>query len=122
MQQEAGIARTETDLERSLGELEKLKQQAQGVRVRGNREYNPDWHTALDLLPLLTVSEAIVRAALERKESRGAHYRDDYPQPDPAFSRVNIRVFKANDGSMQVSREPIPEMPNELKQIIESMK
>ena len=71
---------------------------------------------------LLTVSEAITRAAIERKESRGGHFRDDFPSKDPASGKVNIVVRKGADGAMQVRREPIPEMPAELKQVIEEMK
>ena len=92
------------------------------IRVGGNRAYNPAWHTALDLHNLLTVSEAITRAALERKESRGAHFRDDYPDKDPASGRFNVVVFRDGEGSMRVRLEPIPEMPAHLKQVVEEMK
>jgi succinate dehydrogenase / fumarate reductase flavoprotein subunit len=71
---------------------------------------------------LLAVSEAITRSAIERKESRGGHFREDYPDKDPAFSRFNVAVARAADGSMQVTRIPIPDMPAELKQIIEDQK
>jgi len=92
------------------------------VGVQGNREYNPGWHTALDLENLLTISAAITLSALERKESRGAHFREDCPNKDAAFGKFNIIVRKGQDGSMQVRREPLPEIPAELKQIIEEMK
>jgi succinate dehydrogenase / fumarate reductase, flavoprotein subunit len=92
------------------------------VAVHGHREYNPGWHTAIDLRNLLTVSEAITRAAIERKESRGGHFRDDFPGKDAAEGRVSIVIKKGADGSMQVRREPIPEMPAELKQVVEEMK
>ena len=58
---------------------------------RGNREYNPGWHTALDLRTCSPCREAITRAALERKESRGAHFRDDYPDKDAALRQVQHR-------------------------------
>ncbi|HZE12652.1 MAG TPA: hypothetical protein VE086_02750, partial [Chthoniobacterales bacterium] len=80
------------------------------------------WHTALDLKNLLTVSEAIARSALERKESRGAQFRDDYPDKDERFSKVNTIIRKASDGSMEVRLESLPEMPDYLRQIIEEMK
>jgi succinate dehydrogenase / fumarate reductase flavoprotein subunit len=70
----------------------------------------------------LTVSEAITRAAIERKESRGGHFRDDFPSKDAAEGNVSIVIKKGGDGSMQVQREAIPEMPAELKQVIEEMK
>ena len=99
-----------------------LKKKTPGLTVPGNREYNPGWHTALDLRNLLTVSEAIARAALERKESRGGHFRDDYPDKDTEFAKFNIVLRKGGDGTMQVGREMIPPLPAELAQIIEEMK
>ena len=77
-------------------------------------------HAALDLPNLLTVSEAITRCALERKESRGGHFREDYPDKDPAFAMFNLVARKGRDGGMEVARVPIPEMPDELKAIIEA--
>jgi len=107
---------------RALDGIGKLKERAAKVAVHGHREYNPGWHTSLDLNNLLTVSEAITRSAIERKESRGGHFRDDFPGKDAGFGKVNMIVKKNADGAMQVRREPIPEMPAELKQIIEEMK
>jgi succinate dehydrogenase / fumarate reductase flavoprotein subunit len=121
MQELVGIVRTEAEMQRALEGIEALWKRASSVAVSGNREYNPGWHTALDLSNLLTVSEAVTRSAIERKESRGAQFRDDYPDKDPAFGKVNIAVKKDADGSMKVLREPIREMPQELKQIIEEM-
>jgi succinate dehydrogenase / fumarate reductase flavoprotein subunit len=122
MQDLVGIVRREDEMARALEGIGKLCERAGKVAVYGNREYNPGWHTALDLRNLLTVSEAITRSALERKESRGAQYREDYPDKDAAFGKVNIVVQKALDDSMQVRREPIQEMPDYLKQVIEEMK
>jgi len=102
--------------------IARLKEQADLVGVGGNREYNPGWHTGLDLANLLIVSEAITRAAIERRESRGGHFRDDYPEKDPAGARFNVVIRKGADGEMQLSREPVPEMPAELKRIIEEQK
>ena len=109
-------------MQRALEGLAVLRQRAARAKVTGNREYNPGWHTALDLHNLLTVSEAIARAGIARKESRGGHFRDDYPDKDGRFGKVNLVVRKAADGSMQLEEVPIPEMPGELKQIIEEMK
>jgi succinate dehydrogenase / fumarate reductase flavoprotein subunit len=122
MQDLVGIVRREGEMARALEQLAQFRERAARVRVDGNRAYNPGWHTALDLHNLLTVSEAVARSALERRESRGAHFRDDLPKPDPAFSKVNVVVRKNADGSMRVERRPIPEMPAELKQIVEEMK
>jgi succinate dehydrogenase / fumarate reductase flavoprotein subunit len=122
MQDLVGIVRRESELERALEGIDGLKVRARRVGVAGNREYNPGWHTALDLANLLTVSEAVARAALERKESRGGHFRDDYPEKDPAHGKFNIVIRKGEGGEMQLSREPIPEMPAELKRVIEEQR
>jgi succinate dehydrogenase / fumarate reductase flavoprotein subunit len=122
MQDLVGIVRREDEMQRALEELARLRERARRVRVTGNREYNPGWHTALDLKNLLTVSEAITRAALVRKESRGGHFRDDFPEKDTRFGRVNLVQHLGPDGRMQLDEAPIPEMPAELKQIIEEMK
>ena len=90
--------------------------------VGGHREYNPGWHAALDLHSLLTVSEAITRCALERKDSRGGHFRDDYPDKLASFATFNFVVRKGRDGAMDIDRAPLPEMPADLKQIIEENK
>jgi succinate dehydrogenase / fumarate reductase flavoprotein subunit len=122
MQDLVGIVRNEPEMQRALDALGPLRERAQRVGVAGHREYNPAWHAALDLHNLLTVSEAITRSALEREESRGGHFREDYPDKDPAWGRMNIIVRKARDGRMDVSRMQIPEMPDELKRVIEAMK
>jgi succinate dehydrogenase / fumarate reductase, flavoprotein subunit len=121
MQNLVGIVRTETEMREALEAIDSFKTRAEKTAVTGNREYNPGWHTALDLKNLLTVSEGITRAALERKESRGAQFREDYPDKDERFSKVNTIVSKSADGSMQVRPEPLPEIPDYLKQIIEEM-
>jgi len=122
MQDNVGIVRNEKEMLVALDKIDDLGARAARVLVTGNREYNPGWHTALDLKNLLTVSEAITRAALERKESRGAQFREDYPDKDDVFGNVNTIVWKGEDGSMQVRLEPLPPMPDELKQIIEEMR
>ena len=122
MQDLVGIVRTGAEMEQALEQLAALRARAERVGVGGNREYNPGWHTALDLPNLLTVSEAVTRAALERRESRGGHFRDDFPEQDPQAAAYNIVVRKGPGGAMEIRREPIPPMPAELKQIIEEMK
>lgn len=121
MQDLVGIVRVEHEMERALDGLEVLKKRAANTFVPGNVDFNPGWHTALDLHNLLTVSEAIARAAIERKESRGGQYRDDYPAKDPEYAKFNFSLKKADDGTMQIAKIPIPEMPAELKAIIEEM-
>ena len=82
---------------------------------------NTAWHAALDFQSLLVVSEALARAGLERTESRGAHTRDDHPQYDPELGKQNIILNKQDDGSMRVRREPLPKMPDDLKQIMKDL-
>jgi succinate dehydrogenase / fumarate reductase flavoprotein subunit len=119
MQDKVGIVRREEEMISALEDLKAFGDRANRVGVSGNREFNPGWHTALDLQPLLTVSEAITRAAIERKESRGAQFREDFPNKDPKFGNVNTIVWRGEDGEMKVRLDPIPPMPAELKQIIE---
>ncbi len=121
MQDLVGIVRNEAEMQRALEGLGPLRERASRVGVGGHREYNPGWHAALDLHNLLTVSEAITRSALERRESRGGHFREDYPAKDAVFGTLNLVVRKGRDGRMEVSRAPIPEMPEELKRIIKEM-
>jgi succinate dehydrogenase flavoprotein subunit len=122
MQDLVGIVRNEREMKRALEGLAPLRDRAAKVGVGGHREYNPGWHAALDLHNLLTVSEAITRSAIERRESRGGHFREDYPEKQTTFGTLNIVVRKARDGGMEVSHAPIPEMPAELKRVIEEMK
>jgi len=119
MQHLVGIVRTESDMQQALGGLDALKSRAARASVSGHREYNPGWHTAIDLQNLLTVSEAITRSAIERKESRGGHFREDFPDKVQEFGTINIVTVKSSDGTMAVRRVPIPPLPAELKQIIE---
>ncbi|HYQ85856.1 MAG TPA: fumarate reductase/succinate dehydrogenase flavoprotein subunit [Bacteroidota bacterium] len=122
MQRLVGIVRREGEMLQAVDELRKLRERAGRVRANGNREYNPGWHTALDLQNLLTVSEMIALAALERKESRGAHFREDYPIKNETFGHCNIVARKDADGRMAIVREPTLELRPDLKQIVEEMK
>ena len=119
MQDLVGIVRNEIEMREALKNIGQFKTRADNAAVTGNREYNPGWHTTLDLKNLLIVSEAITRAALERKESRGAQFREDYPDKDERFGSVNTIISKAGDGSMRIRLEPLPQMPDYLKRIIE---
>jgi succinate dehydrogenase / fumarate reductase flavoprotein subunit len=120
MQDLVGIVRKEDEMTRALEGIGKLWERVRAVGVAGNREYNPGWHTALDLKHLLTVSEAVTRSAIERKESRGAQFRDDYPGKDDAhWGNVNLVLRKGADGAMQLRRELIPPLPEHLKRVIE---
>ncbi|MDQ3374268.1 MAG: fumarate reductase/succinate dehydrogenase flavoprotein subunit, partial [Acidobacteriota bacterium] len=117
MQDLVGIVRTEDEMQQALIGIKELKERREKISLTGNIDFNPSWHTALDLHNLLTVSEAITRAAIERKESRGGQYREDYPAKDAEFGKVNFTIKKDTDGEMKIERVPILEMPAELKQI-----
>jgi succinate dehydrogenase / fumarate reductase flavoprotein subunit len=118
MQSQVGIVRNQKEMESAASKIAELRQKADAVGVFGNREYNPGWHTALDLHSLLVVSEAIARAGAERRESRGAHFREDFPAKDEEFGKVNIVIRKADDGTMEVRREPVPAQTAAHQEII----
>ena len=118
MQNYVGIFRNESDLRTGLSELQKLKERAARVRVEGSRLFNPGWHLAQDLRSMLTVSEAVALSALERKESRGAHSRIDYPDYDEKWGKQNIVVERDGD-QMQLKQSPITGMPPDLKEIVD---
>ncbi len=117
MQNLVGIFRTEEDLKRALLELEKLKARAAKAGVEGSRLFNPGWHLSYDLRSMLTISEAVTQSALARKESRGAHSRIDYPNPDSVWEKKHNVIVREN-GAMQRSENPVEEIPAELKQIL----
>jgi succinate dehydrogenase / fumarate reductase flavoprotein subunit len=122
MQQLVGIVRTENEMKQAAEQLRQLRMRADKVRVTGNREFNPGWHTALDLQNMITVSEAVTMCALERKESRGAHFREDYPQKDAEQGKFNLVIKKDGDGNMMVRKEIRSEIRNDLNKIIGEMK
>jgi succinate dehydrogenase / fumarate reductase flavoprotein subunit len=117
MQNLVGIFRVEEDMTKALNELEKLKARAAQVRVEGSRMFNPGWHLARDLKSMLTVSEAVTRSALARKESRGAHSRIDFPAYDEQWGRQN-NVISLEGGAMKLRQVPVKELPEELNQIL----
>ncbi|MHB8680830.1 MAG: fumarate reductase/succinate dehydrogenase flavoprotein subunit [Acidimicrobiales bacterium] len=119
MQDLVGIIRTESELVQALSELDKLDDRAKRLSVQGGRAYNPGWNLATDLPSMLTVSRLVARGALERKESRGGHTRDDYPKPDPELGKVNFVQRLGPDGAFAIGPEPIPPMPPELQALFE---
>jgi succinate dehydrogenase / fumarate reductase flavoprotein subunit len=118
MQENVGIVRTESEMRHALEVIGTLRARATKAGATGNRDYNPGWHTALDLANLLDVAEAVTRSALERRESRGGHFREDFPGKDAEWGRWNVVVQRGPDGTMQLTRTPIPEMPPELQKIV----
>src|SRR5207245_2472197 len=116
MQDGAGLAREEKSLKSCLDRILELRQRSARVHVLGSRKYNPGWHTARDLRFMLTIAEAIVRAAIERRESRGAHWRLDYLEKDPALGLVNFIAYNEG-GHVKLKTRPVPEMPPELAKL-----
>lgn len=119
MQSQVGIVRNDAELRAALDALQRLQERVARVEAPGNREYNAGWHTALDLRNLMPVAEAVTRAAIERRESRGAHFREDYLGKDEAWGRTTLVARQAADGSMEVRREPIRPPREDLQRIIE---
>jgi succinate dehydrogenase flavoprotein subunit len=122
MQSLVGIVRTEREMQEALTRIQGFKDRASRVGVTGRRDYHAGWHTALDLRNLLDVSEAVARSAIERKESRGGHFREDHPDKVAEFATFNIMVKKGSAGAMQLARVPLPPMPDHLKEVIEEQK
>ena len=122
MQDLVGIVRKETEMQTALDGLEKLRERARRVGVGGHREYNPGWHAAIDLPNLLLVSEAVTRSAIERRESRGGHFREDYPDKDPALGKVNIVVRKAETAAWSCPARRFRRCRTSCKSVIEEMK
>ena len=118
MQNLVGIFRTEEDMTKAMGELEKLQARAAKVRVEGSRLFNPGWHLARDLKAMLVVSEAVTRSALARKESRGAHSRIDFPKLDDAGWGAQNNLIARDGDSMKLRQVATKELPADLKQIL----
>jgi succinate dehydrogenase / fumarate reductase flavoprotein subunit len=122
MQKLVGIVRTDRELQEATVEIRKLKERCERVGCTGNRGYNPGWHTALELKHMLTVAEAIALAARERKESRGGHFREDYPEKSGEFGKVNISIKQNQAREMEIRQVPKPSIREDLKRLIDEMK
>jgi succinate dehydrogenase / fumarate reductase flavoprotein subunit len=122
MQDLVGIVRIEGEMRLALEKINALRARAAKAGITGNIEYNTGWHTALDLDNMLVISEMIAMAALERKESRGGHFCDDYPDKDPEWGKYNLRISKSADGQPKLERVPVVPLTEELKQVIEENK
>lgn len=120
MQEGAMIARTAEGLTDCLQKIKALQERARNLHVDGTRIYNPGWHTTRDIRNMLTVSEIIVRCALERKESRGAQWRLDYPDPDPEWGKKMLIATKGAQGEVEITTMRLPEMPPELAALFEA--
>jgi succinate dehydrogenase / fumarate reductase flavoprotein subunit len=122
MQDLVGIVRVESEMQQALDAIEQLRVRAERAGIAGNREYNNGWHTAIDVGNMMIVSEAVTRAALLRKESRGAQFRDDFPGKDAEWGKYNIVIKQGADGEMRVEKRALAPIPDELKAVIEEMK
>jgi succinate dehydrogenase / fumarate reductase flavoprotein subunit len=118
MQSLVGIVRSDEDLRAALDKIAALRERAARAKVGGNIQFNPGWHLALDLKNMLDISEAVTRAALERTESRGAHTREDHPNTEGEWGKVNVIVRQSDDGQVGVVREPLPELPEEMRELV----
>jgi succinate dehydrogenase / fumarate reductase, flavoprotein subunit len=121
MQSLVGIFRTEEDLQSALGKLAVLKERFKSLSIPGSRMFNPGWHLCADMKSMLTVSEAVTRSALARKESRGAHSRIDFPKYDPVWGKQN-NIISVRSGEMNLQQRSTPEVPAELQKLIEGEK
>ena len=123
MQALVGIIRTGPELEEALGKLEEFKERTAKLSVKGGLAYNPGWNLATDLPSMVTTSIAVAQGALNRKESRGGHTREDYPGPDPEMGKVNFVQRQTADhgylAPISINPEPLPEMPAELRALLE---
>jgi succinate dehydrogenase / fumarate reductase, flavoprotein subunit len=122
MQDLVGIVRLESEMQEALQVIDKLSARAARAGITGNRQYNGGWHTCMDLPNLLTVSEAVTRAAILRQESRGAQFREDFPNKSAEWAKYNLIVRRGTGGEMQVEKRPVIEPNADLKQVIEEMK
>jgi succinate dehydrogenase / fumarate reductase flavoprotein subunit len=122
MQDLVGIVRVESEMQQALDKIGQLCARAERAGIAGNREYNNGWHTAIDIDNMLIVSEAVTRAALLRKESRGAQFREDFPGKDPEWGKYNIIIKRGAGGEMEIEKRALPPLPDELKAVIDEMK
>jgi succinate dehydrogenase / fumarate reductase flavoprotein subunit len=121
MNELVGIIRNEAEVQQALDKIEVLKQRAKNLHVEGGRAYNPGWHLSLDLPNMLTVSECVAKAALEREESRGGHTREDFPKPSPEWGALNL-ICSNDNGTVALTRQDLPQMPDDLATLFQETK
>ena len=122
MQNLVGIVRTESEMQQALEKVTELRKRAAKAGITGNIEYNNGWHTALDLDNMLAISEMITMSGLERQESRGGHFRDDYPDKSAEWAKYNLRLTRGADGRPKMERVSVVPLTDEMKAIIEEQK
>ncbi|MBJ7608808.1 MAG: FAD-binding protein [Candidatus Dormibacteraeota bacterium] len=117
MQDDAGIGRSEESLHRALAAILELRERSRSMRVSGGRVLNPGWHTCRDVTFMLTVSEAIVRSAIQRCESRGSQWRFDHLEQDEEQGKVNY-VARRDGDTMTVGPVPLAPLPAHLVSLL----
>jgi succinate dehydrogenase / fumarate reductase flavoprotein subunit len=122
MQNLVGIVRIESEMQQALEKVTALRKRAAKAGITGNIEYNNGWHTALDLDNMLAISEMIAMSGLERQESRGGHFRDDYPDKSAEWAKYNLKLTRGADGRPKMERVPVVPLTDEMKTIIEEQK
>ena len=122
MMEHANMMRNEESLKEGLGKVLALKDRMENISVPGSRLFNPGWHTAQDVRYLITISEIIVRTALERRERRGAQWRLDFDGPDDELGKINFIVSKDEQGEVGMEKREVEPMPQELAEMFEEAK
>tara|TARA_B100000315_G_scaffold258662_1_gene311602 strand:+ start:367 stop:2106 length:1740 start_codon:yes stop_codon:yes gene_type:complete len=121
MERDVGLIRDDEGLKKVLSDLDSLSQQYKNTYLEGNLQYNFGWHIAISLKFMLITAKIVSRASLERKESRGALYRKDFPKAEEEWGGKSV-VIKNKDGNMSVSTVPIQPMPSNLEDYIKKEK
>ncbi len=116
MSKHVGIVRDQKLLEDGLEQILKLQERAKNMGAKGGRTYNPGWHAVFDVENMLLLSELIIRGALERKESRGGHWRSDYPEELEEMGQWNF-VHEISPNGDRIKKERVPVMPPALQEI-----
>ncbi|HEY1686070.1 MAG TPA: FAD-binding protein [Tepidisphaeraceae bacterium] len=120
MWKKVGVVRNGPDMETAVPQLQEMRQRAQNLTGSGGTIFNAKWNEAINVTNLLTVAEMIARSALMRTESRGAHYRQDFPQQNGDWLK-NIHILPENGDmkfwttDVQFTRMPPP--PEMMKKV-----
>jgi len=125
MQTNVGIIRNAAELETATKLLDEFTERVKRVSVKGGRAYNPGWNLATDLPSMISVSKCVTLGATMRKESRGGHTREDFPNPDPELAKVNMAQSSPGgnwDSPVEVVAAALLEMPADLKALLEETK
>ncbi len=127
MDQFVGIVRSASNLQKGLEKILILKDRFHSqIRILHENELNNEYHTqnliiTLEVKSSLLICEAIIRSALMREESRGAHFRSDFPTINNEMWHVNIYCTKENkDGKMTLYKKNVKEIKGNLNEVIKA--